>query len=128
MKISTNLKCDTCGQPVKNSEDAMMVWEPWKSYYEHQDWLKLKPIMKIVHKVKSCSEATLKEYSHSMELSEIANGKSRDELNVMVWDMELSKLNLSLLLRRVFSDFNEAEFFKFSVEDYQNYHKKSVEW
>ncbi len=128
MKIHPKLKCDSCGQPVKTAGDALAIWEPWKSYYDHQDWLKLKPIMKIVHKAKACSGDTLKEYSHSMELSEIATGKARDDLNAMVCDMELSKLNLSLLLKRAFSDFDEAEFFKFSVEDYQNYHKKSVDW
>lgn len=127
MKLNPKLTCEACGQPVKKADDVIMVWEPWKSYYDHQDWLKLKPVMKIVHKAKACSGNTLKEYSHSMELSEIASGKARDELNAMVCDMELSKLNLSLLLRRAFSDFNEAEFFKFTVEDYQNYHKKSVE-
>lgn len=127
MKIRTDLKCEACGQPVKKSDDALVVWESWKSYYDHQDWLKLKPVMKIVHKAKACSGNTLQEYSHSMDLLEIATGKARDELNAMVYDMELSKLNLSLLLRRAFSDFDEAAFFKFSVEEYQNYRKKSIE-
>lgn len=128
MQIRSDLKCDACGQPIKKAEDALMVWEPWHTYYEHQDWLKLKPVMKLVHKAESCSKPIMKEYSHSMELSQIATGEAREELNAMVYDMELSRLNLSLLLRRIFSDFNEAEFFKFTMEDYQNYRAKSVEW
>lgn len=128
MKLHSDLKCDACNKAIKKAEEALVLWEPWKSYYDHQDWLKLKPVMKLVHKAGQCSESTMKEYSHSIGLAEVAGGKARTELNVMVWDMELSKLNLSLLLRRAFSDFNEAEFFKFSVEDYQDYHRKSVEW
>ncbi|MBI4287330.1 MAG: hypothetical protein HY671_02740 [Chloroflexi bacterium] len=128
MKIDPNLKCDACNVSIKKAEDALILWEPWKSYYDHQDWLKMKPVMKIVHKAGACSAQTMKEYTHSMEMAEVASGKARAKLNAMVCDMDLSKLNVALLLRRAFSDFDEAEFFKFSVEDYQDYHRKSVEW
>lgn len=128
MIVRPDLKCDACGRPINNPEEALMVWEPWHSYYDHKDWLQMKPIMKLIHKGKACSEATMKEYSHSLELSEVASGQARNELNAMIWEMELSQLNLSLLLRRAFSDFNEGTFFKFSVADYQSYRAKSVEW